>query len=64
MRYKYLVTVGTYPHFIKMVRSNSLKKSEDNQTKLAREYKNEQVDLFEWNYITNKWEHLSLVAIG
>jgi hypothetical protein len=63
--YKYAVTVGdwqpVYPHHKKIVRSNSLKVAEERQNKLAKQFTNDSVDLFE--IIDGKWEHKSLVSV-
>lgn len=61
-QYKYIVTVGNYPHYSKTVRSNSLKRAEKLMDKLSSEYKNEQVDLFEWDFVNRKWEHLTMMS--
>jgi uncharacterized protein YktA (UPF0223 family) len=63
--YKYAVTVGdwqpVYPHYKKIVRSKSLKVAEERQNKLAKQFTNDSVDLFE--IIDGKWEHKSLVSV-
>lgn len=58
-QYKYIVTVGNYPHYLVSKRSNSLERAEKIMDKLSSEYKNQQVDLFEWDFVKNKWEHLN-----
>lgn len=60
--YKYIVTVGNYPYYFKTVRSNSLKKAEKLKYKLSSEHKNQQVNLFEWDYVKNKWEHIDMMS--
>ena len=61
-QYKYIVTVGNYPHYIATKRSNSLEKAEKLMDKLSSEYKNQQVDLFEWDYTKDKWEHINMMS--
>lgn len=60
MKYKYIVTVSQ--GLTKVVRSNSLEKSKLTQTRLARQYKNEQVDLYE-DVNKDEWKHLSMVSV-
>ncbi len=60
MKYKYIVTVNHGGN--KVVRSNSLKESEKTQIKLARQYKNLQVDLYE-DVNEDEWKHLSMVSV-
>jgi hypothetical protein len=59
--YKYVVTVGDWPHYKKIVRSNSLEVAEKRQDKLAKQFTDDSVDLFE--IIDGKWEHKSLVSV-
>ena len=61
-QYKYIVTVGNYPYYIATKRSNSLEKAEKLMDKLSSEYKNQQVDLFEWDYTKDKWEHINMMS--
>ena len=60
-QYKYIVTVGNYP-YIATKRSNSLEKAEKLMDKLSSEYKNQQVNLFEWDSIENEWEHINMIV--
>lgn len=59
--YKYVVTVGDWPHYKKIVRSNSLEVAEKRQNKLARQFTDDSVDLYE--VVNGEWEHKSLVSV-
>tara|TARA_Y200000002_G_scaffold82702_1_gene65446 strand:- start:1697 stop:1900 length:204 start_codon:yes stop_codon:yes gene_type:complete len=59
--YKYIVTVGDHPHYKQMVRSNSLEIAEKRQNKLAKQFTDDQVDLYE--VVNGEWEHKSLVSV-
>jgi len=59
--YKYIVTVGDHPHYKQFVRAKLLKIAEQTQNKLARQFTNDSIDLFE--VIDGKREHKSSVSM-
>tara|TARA_R100000149_G_C5803396_1_gene89721 strand:- start:312 stop:533 length:222 start_codon:yes stop_codon:yes gene_type:complete len=55
--FKYIVTVGDHPNYKKFVRSKLLENAEQWQNKLARQFRNDSIDLFE--IIDGKRKHKS-----